>query len=269
VLDLACSSALAALAAVVTLAYAARVLRVGAARFARVESAGQSVLLGQPAMQMGYWAMRPLARAAASLGVPANAVSWSSLVLAACAGFALGNGHYGLGALVSLASSSCDALDGMIARDTATASPAGEVLDAAIDRYAELFFFGGVALHERANFGVLAVTLAATGGAVMVSYASAKAESLRIQAPRGAMRRPERAVYLVLGAALVPVATLARAHADWPVWVENAPLVAALALVAVVGNASAIARLAAIARQARVIGSRGESGALTAPGALR
>jgi phosphatidylglycerophosphate synthase len=249
--DLACSTALLSLALLVALAYGVRVVRHGAARFARVNREGRSPLLGQPVMQMGYWAMRPLARAACALGITANAVSWTSLVLAAAAGLAFSTGHFGLGAVLSLVSSSCDALDGMIARETATASQAGEVLDAAIDRYAELLFFAGVAVWLRRSAPLLLVTLAATAGAVMVSYATAKAESLQIAAPRGAMRRPERAVYLVVGALLVPVAAWLRTAWGGPSWIDVAPLAASLTLVAAIGNFSAVARLAAVARQAR------------------
>jgi CDP-diacylglycerol--glycerol-3-phosphate 3-phosphatidyltransferase len=251
VLDLACSYAIVAVAALVMLAYGVRVARLGAARFARVDRAGRSPLLGKSAMQMGYWAMAPLARAVAAAGATANAVSWASLGLAAAAGAALGLGHFGVGAALSLASSCCDALDGMIARETGTASDAGEVLDATIDRYAELLFFAGIAVYERGSVGVLSLTLAAAGGAIMVSYATAKAEALGVDAPRGAMRRPERAVYLVLGTALVPLAGALRARWGLADWVVQAPLVGVLALVAVVGNVSAIARLVAVARAVR------------------
>jgi CDP-diacylglycerol--glycerol-3-phosphate 3-phosphatidyltransferase len=253
VFELAPSVALVALALAVMLAYAVRVSRHGAARFARVERAGRSPLLGAPAMHMGYWAMTPLARALAAAGVTANAVSWASLVLALGAGVALALGRFGAGALFSLASSACDALDGMIARETATANPAGEVLDAAIDRYAELVFFGGVALHERDHAGVLFLVLTAAAGAIMVSYATAKAEALGVDVPRGVMRRPERAVYLVLGAALVPFAWFVRTRAQLPEWVDTLPLVAVMALIAIVGNFSAIGRLAALARAARTL----------------
>jgi CDP-diacylglycerol--glycerol-3-phosphate 3-phosphatidyltransferase len=251
VLDLACSYALVAIALGAMLAYGVRVSRRGAARFARVDRAGHSPLLGTPAMQMGYWTIAPLARAVAAAGVTANAVSWASLVLAAAAGGALALGRFGVGAALSLASSCCDALDGMIARETGTASDAGEVLDAAIDRYAEFFFFGGVAVYEHADARVLSITLAAAAGAMMVSYATAKAEALGVDAPRGAMRRPERAVYLVLGAALVPLAGVLRARTALPDGAEQAPLIAVLALIAVVANVSAIGRLAAVARAVR------------------
>jgi CDP-diacylglycerol--glycerol-3-phosphate 3-phosphatidyltransferase len=252
VLELVPSVSLIALTVAVILAYALRVARHGAARFTRVDRAGRSPLLGAPAMHMGYWAMTPIARALAAAGVTANAVSWASLVLALGAGVALALGRFGAGAMFSLASSACDALDGMIARETATANPAGEVLDATIDRYAELAFFGGVALHEREQAWILLLTLVAAAGAIMVSYATAKAEALGVDVPRGVMRRPERAVYLVLGAALVPLATLVRARVGLPEWVDTLPLVAVMALIAIVGNLSAIGRLAALARAARM-----------------
>ena len=148
-IDLAFSLGLAMATLVVVIAYAGRVSRSGAARDARIERAGTSPLLGKAVMEMGYWAMRPVARACITLGLTANAVSWISLALAALAGISLAAGDFGVGAVFSLVSSACDALDGMIARETGTASDAGEVLDAAIDRYAELLFFGGIVVHER------------------------------------------------------------------------------------------------------------------------
>jgi CDP-diacylglycerol--glycerol-3-phosphate 3-phosphatidyltransferase len=247
VFDLACSVALAAATLVVAAAYAARVSRLGTAKDARIERAGSSLLLGEGAMEMGYWAMRPAARACMVLGVSANAVSWASLALAAGAGAALALGRFGVAALLSAASSVCDALDGMIAREMGTASDSGEVLDAAVDRYAELFFFGGLAFCMRHDGLAIALVFAATAGATMVSYATAKAEALHVDAPRGAMRRQERAVYLVLAIALVPIVEAASAPWATPLWVARVPVLAGLALVAIVGNASAVRRLRAIA----------------------
>jgi phosphatidylglycerophosphate synthase len=191
-IDLAFSLTLVAMTLVVAVAYAGRVSRAGAARHSRIERAGSSPLLGKSAMEMGYWAMRPAARACVALGVSANAVSLVSLGLAVLAGVALAAGAFGVGAALSLLSSAGDALDGMIARDTGTASDSGEVLDAAVDRYAELFFFGGVAYFERFDGFTLILALTATAGAIMVSYSSAKGEALHVPVPRGAMRRQER-----------------------------------------------------------------------------
>jgi CDP-diacylglycerol--glycerol-3-phosphate 3-phosphatidyltransferase len=251
VIDLQFSLALLMATLVVAVSYAGRVSRWGPAHHARIERAGGSPLLGKGAMEMGYWAMRPVARACIAAGLTANAVSLLSLALAAGAGAALAAGAYGVGAVLSLVSSACDALDGMIARETGTAGDSGEVLDAAIDRYAELFFFGGIAVHERFDATALVLTLAASAGAIMVSYSTAKAEALGVTAPRGSMRRQERAVYLVVGVALVPIVAAVAGRAGLPGGLARWPLFAVLALVAVVGNASAVRRLRAIAEAVR------------------
>jgi hypothetical protein len=85
----------------------------------------------------------------------------------------------------------------------------------------------------------------------MISYSTAKAEALQVSPPKGSMRRPERALYLILGAALSPVTIpYWEATRDFPVAIGH-PMVAALALVAVLSNVSAAERLYAIAKQVR------------------
>jgi CDP-diacylglycerol--glycerol-3-phosphate 3-phosphatidyltransferase len=247
VLDLACSLALVAIAVAVLVAYAARVNRKGFARDERVVRAGGSPLLAAGVQQAGYWALRPVARACIALGIGANAVSLGSLVLAAAAAVSFGLGHYGVGALVSVACTSCDAIDGMVARSTGTASDAGEVLDATVDRYVELLLLGGIGFGLRRDPLVLLLAMAAIAGSFMVSYATAKAEALHVAAPRGAMRRQERAAYVVLGAALVPPAAAAVSAWSLPAWIATAPIAGVLGLIAVVANASAVRRLRAVA----------------------
>jgi CDP-diacylglycerol--glycerol-3-phosphate 3-phosphatidyltransferase len=202
-------------------------------------------------MQMGYWAIGPVSRVCILAGLSANAISWASLVFGAGAGLALAFGHMGVGAIVGVVSFGCDALDGMVARARGTASRSGEVLDAAVDRYVELFFLGGIAFHLRANAFGLVLALGAITGAIMMSYATAKAEALHVEAPRGSMRRQERAVYLALGAALTPLTALA-VRFRLPLSIAPVPLLLALALVGVAGNASAVRRLWATARSVRV-----------------
>jgi hypothetical protein len=65
------------------------------------------------------------------------------------------------------------------------------------------------------------------------------------------MRRQERAVYLVVGIGLVPVAAAACARMGLPLWIARLPLLTVLGLVAVVGNVSAVRRLRAIAEAVR------------------
>jgi CDP-diacylglycerol--glycerol-3-phosphate 3-phosphatidyltransferase len=249
-MDLAVSIALLASTLAVGLVFALAHARQA---YARVARDGGSVLLGARAMNAGYWALQPLGRACVRVGISANDVTLASLALSFVAGVLLATGHFGLAALVTALASLGDALDGLVARASGTASNAGEVLDAAVDRYAELFFLGGLAVHYRDSVAALVLVLAAILGSFMVSYSTAKAEALGVEPPRGAMRRAERATYLAIGAVLVPVAAAAfdalapSASSAWPL-AREAPMLAALALVAVVGNVSAVRRLRAVAR---------------------
>jgi phosphatidylglycerophosphate synthase len=247
VIDLACAVLLLALVVGAAIAYAARVGLRGRARSERVEREGRSVLVGKAPMEMVHWILGPIGDACVRVGISANAVSWASLAFGLAAGVALGDGHFGIAAALTAAAALGDALDGVVARASGEASDAGEVLDAAIDRYVELAFIGGLAFYFRERPIALFLALGALGGSFMVSYATAKAEALRVKAPRGAMRRTERVVYLLAGVTLGPLVGAVPIVAGW----SDVPALAALALVAVVGNASAIRRLAAVARAVR------------------
>ena len=243
-IDLASSATLLAIVLFAALAYAARVALRGHARSDRVEREGQSVLVGKAPMEMVHWILGPIGDAFVRVGISANAVSWASLAFGLAAGLALGAGHFGVAAALTMFAALGDALDGVVARASGEASEAGEVLDAAIDRYIELAFIGGLAFYFRERPIALVLAIGAIGGSFMVSYATAKAEALHVKAPRGAMRRTERVVYLLAGVSLGPIVAAIPAIAAW----ADVPALAALALVAVVGNASAVRRLAAVAR---------------------
>lgn len=201
---------------------------------ARAAADGGSALLSLGVMNAFYAVLGPVVRVLVALGISANAVTFGSLVIGAGAGVALAMGHFGIAALLAAISGAGDAVDGLVARASGTASDGGEVFDAAVDRYGEFFLLAGLAVHFRGSLPLLVLALAALLASFMVSYASAKAEAMQVAAPRGAMRRAERAVYLTLGITLTPFA---------PEW----PIIGALALVAVVGNVSAVRRFMAIA----------------------
>jgi CDP-diacylglycerol--glycerol-3-phosphate 3-phosphatidyltransferase len=251
VLDIVCSWLLVSALALLALVYAVRVAARGFASYERVNKDQGSALLGTRAMEMGYWALEPAGRALARAKVSANVVSWASLLLGVSAGVALAMGHLGAGALLAALSALGDTLDGMVARRTKTASDAGEVLDAAVDRYVEFFFLGGLAVYYRADVPRLVLALSALLGSFMVSYATAKAEAFRTAVPRGAMRRPERAAYLTAGAALTPLTSAWAVSSLQPAWVAQLPMLIALGLVALVANASAIARMGTLAATLR------------------
>jgi hypothetical protein len=95
---------------------------------------------------------------------------------------------------------------------------------------------------------VLVLALVALAGSFMVSYSSAKAEALHQPVPPGVMRRPERALCLCSGVALSALLFALERVALVPSWAARAPIVTALAVVAVLANASGIVRLRSLAR---------------------
>jgi phosphatidylglycerophosphate synthase len=240
------------LVGVVLLAYGVRVSLKGQAHFDRVEKQGGSALLGKSVMEMGYWFFQPLARLLIFCHCTANQISWASLIFGLLAGCCLAFGHFGSGAVFAAISAVMDSLDGIVARLTGNASNAGEVLDATIDRYVEFFFISGLVVYYREIPVLMILSLLALVGAFMVSYSTAKAEALQVDPPKGSMRRPERALYLTLGAALSPVTIpWFEANREYPIAVAH-PMVIALCLVAVMANFSAVERLWAVAKTIRV-----------------
>jgi len=189
-----------------------------------------------------------VAQALVELGVSANAITALSIVLGAAGGVLLGLGQFGLAAIVMVVASLGDALDGMVARRSASSSVAGALLDASGDRYQEFFFLGGLAVFFRGSVWALVLTLLALAGSFMVSYGSAKAEALSVPVPPSVMRRAERAACLCLGAVLTPAFAWFARRSGLAAWSEPLPLLASLALIAVVANASAVRRLHALAR---------------------
>ena len=237
--------------AVLTVAYAVRLLFRGRATFARVDKQGGSALLSKGLMEMGYWWLQPMARALVAAHITPNMISWTSLVFGLLAGICLAFGHFGFGGGFALISGFLDSLDGMVARMTGTSSDAGEVLDATVDRYAEAFFISGLVIYYRDTPVLQVLALLALMGSFMVSYSSAKAEALHVEPPKGSMRRPERAFYLTLGAVLSPITIAEYEYVrDYPIAI-GFPMVIALGLIAVLANASAIERMMAIAKEMR------------------
>lgn len=236
----------------VSLAYGMRILLRGRAHFDRVERQGGSVLLGKGLMEMAYWSLQPVARLLAFLRISPNMLSWSSLVLGGVAGVSLAYGHFGSAAVFATYSAFLDTLDGMVARLTSRASDAGEVLDACIDRYVEFFFLAGLVIYYREVPILQLIALAALMGSFMVSYSTAKAEALHIAPPPGIMRRPERAFYLILGAALSPIPMPWLAELI-PLPIDAGyPMVVAMVMVGLLSNISAIERFYTIALAMRV-----------------
>ncbi|MFL5441994.1 MAG: GtrA family protein [Myxococcales bacterium] len=230
-------------------AYGIRVALAGRFAHARAQKEPGSPFLGRFLIEFGYWAFSPLEKACLLLGVTPNQLTAASLAasLGAALFFALGDPSVA-GALVILCAI-FDALDGMVARARGTASDAGELIDAAVDRYAEIATFAGIAAYYRTYLPGFWLALASLGGALLVSYARAKGEISGIDARMGAMNRGERAMYLGIAGLAAPVVS------SWLEPSASAPLyhalLATLALIAVMANATAVRRFLFIHRELR------------------
>jgi CDP-diacylglycerol---glycerol-3-phosphate 3-phosphatidyltransferase len=246
-IDLICSLAMLAAFITIALFYHVKRRRGAKTQSERVEQTGPSILLGRAIMEMAYLWLDPIASGCARRGISANAITSLSLAFGVAAGAALALGHFGVAALLTAVSSLGDALDGAVARKRGATSIAGEIFDAAVDRYEEMFFLGGLALYYRSDPATLGLVLSAIAGSFMVSYGTAKAEALGVAAPRGALRRAERAFCLGAGAWLSPLAQELVMLLHLPPFVADAPMLIALALIAIGANFSAIRRLAKVA----------------------
>lgn len=227
------------------LLYLVRAATRGRARHERVDRDGGSIFVGKPFIEFGYWLIGPVVGWLDWLGVTPNGVTAFSMVPAAGAGVAVAFGWFGLSCVLATTAALSDIIDGLLARRQGVSSDAGEVLDAAVDRYSEFFFVTGLLFYYRTVLPMFLLSAFVLLGGYMVSYATVKAEALAVPAPRGSMRRAERAVYLFFGAGFTPLAQLL-AGPSRPLVVRQAPMVFAIALVAVVANVSVVRRFRAI-----------------------
>jgi CDP-diacylglycerol--glycerol-3-phosphate 3-phosphatidyltransferase len=256
-LDLACSCSVLLVAAMVAGGYAMAALTH--LRRRDLLAKHRSVALPRTATAMVHWAIEPMVRALVAADVSANVVTCGALVAAAGGGVALAAGHDGVGAVFLVVASLGDAVDGLVARRGHGESAAGALLDASVDRYAEFFALGGLAIRFRESGLLLSLVLLALMGSFMVSYGSAKAEALRVPVPSGAMRRAERATCLCIGVTLSPLAGAMSRAAGGPPWIAAAPLVVGLVIIGSAANVSAVRRLRAVAACAVPGGRRGAS----------
>jgi CDP-diacylglycerol--glycerol-3-phosphate 3-phosphatidyltransferase len=120
-------------------------------------------------------------------------------------GLLFGFGMFFWAGVVLIVANLFDMLDGQVARLSGRVTSFGGFLDSSLDRLSDLVVFVGLMVFYARNteyHSTLNVFLAGAGmmGSVMVSYASARAESLIPKCDVGFLRRPERVVLLIIGA---------------------------------------------------------------------
>ena len=120
-------------------------------------------------------------------------------------GLLFGLGHFFWAGLVLGVANVFDMLDGQVARLSGRVTRFGGFLDSSLDRLSDMVVFVGLMVfyaRDTQFHSTLNVFLAGAAlmGSVLVSYTSARAESLIPKCDVGFLRRPERVVLLIIGA---------------------------------------------------------------------
>ena len=155
--------------------------------------------------RLGTWARQKMLVVGGFLGrfgITPNMLTIAGFILNCIVAAIIASGRGQLGGVLLLFASGFDMLDGAVARSTGRTSRFGGFFDSTVDRYSEIIVYVGLLWYilgtDDWKWGAMLVLFSATG-AVMVSYARARAEAAGWKASVGILARPERVVVLSLG----------------------------------------------------------------------
>lgn len=138
-------------------------------------------------------------RVLAGLGLTPNMLTVIGVVLNAIVAVIIALGYIQIGGVLLLVASAFDMLDGAVARASGQTSKFGGFLDSTLDRYSEVIVYGGLLVYlldtDDARTGSILV-FAASAGALLISYARARAEAANYTASVGLLARTERVILL-------------------------------------------------------------------------
>lgn len=155
--------------------------------------------------RIGTWARQQLlviGRVLGRVGLTPNILTIIGFLLNCAVAVIIALGYPRIGGVLLLFSSGFDMLDGAVARATGKTTKFGGFFDSTVDRYSEMVVYLGLLIYlldtSDWRWGAI-LTLAAAAGALMISYARARAEAAGWKASVGIMARTERVVVLSLG----------------------------------------------------------------------
>jgi CDP-diacylglycerol--glycerol-3-phosphate 3-phosphatidyltransferase len=143
----------------------------------------------------------PVANWLVKRGVHPNTITVVGTLCTVVGGIIYATGHIRTGGFFLGITALFDVLDGTVARRSNKSSTFGAFLDSTLDRLADGFVLGGLAVFyatSRVHGSVPLMITALLGlvGAFLTSYTRARAESLGLDAKVGLLQRPERVVLL-------------------------------------------------------------------------
>jgi CDP-diacylglycerol--glycerol-3-phosphate 3-phosphatidyltransferase len=130
-----------------------------------------------------------------------NTITVVGTLCTVIAGIIYATGHIKTGGWFLGLTALFDVLDGTVARRSSRCSTFGAFLDSTLDRLADGFVMGGLAVFyatSTAHHSIPLMTTALLGlmGAFLTSYTRARAEALGLDAKVGLLQRPERVVLM-------------------------------------------------------------------------
>ena len=130
-----------------------------------------------------------------------NILTFTGVLISFWAAFEFGYGNLFRGGIVIIVAGLFDMLDGEVARFSRTETRFGAFYDSVIDRYSDVIILQGLMVYYARKQMLDYVVLVGVVfmGAVLTSYARARAESLIASCKVGFMERPERIVLLIIG----------------------------------------------------------------------
>lgn len=145
----------------------------------------------------------PIGKVLAKIGISPNAMTFTSLLVAALSACVYALKKPIEGAVLIILTGIVDMLDGAIARSKAKVTRFGATFDHVIDRYAEFFIVLGIAYAGYAHWAYGFFTLF---GMLMASFTRAKAESVGglKSCTIGIAERQEKLLLLIVGSLLLP-----------------------------------------------------------------
>lgn len=137
-------------------------------------------------------------------GISPNILTVVGVTINVGCGVLFGFGEFFWAGIVLIFANLFDMLDGNVARLTGRVTKFGAFLDSSLDRLSDMVAFLGIIAFYASNtplHSLLNVVLAGAGliGSVMVSYTTARSESMGVKSNVGFLQRPERMVLLIIG----------------------------------------------------------------------
>jgi len=149
----------------------------------------------------GKYLLDKIVRVLSRFQVNPNILTFTGVLISFWAAWEFGYGNFFRGGAVIIVAGMFDMLDGEVARVSRSETRFGAFYDSVIDRYSDTIILQGLMVYyaREQMLGYVVLVGVVFMGAVLTSYARARAESLIPSCKIGFMERPERIVLLIIG----------------------------------------------------------------------